>query len=67
MEKLDMPEKGKEVYIPAHLDHRLAMAFTPAALLGYKVVVENPTQVNTTYPSYWDDVKKLGFIVNPEA
>lgn len=65
--KLDMPEKGKEVYIPAHLDHRLAMAFTPAALLGYKVVVENPTQVNTTYPSYWDNVKKLGFIVNPEA
>ncbi len=64
---LDMPEKGKELFIPAHLDHRLAMAFTPAALFGYNVIVENPTQVNTTYPSYWDDIKKLGFSITPEA
>jgi len=64
---LEMPEKGKALFIPAHLDHRVAMAFTPAALLGYMVIVENPTQVNTTYPSYWDDVKKLGFMVSPEA
>lgn len=65
--KLEMPKKGKEVNIPAQLDHRLAMAFTPAALLGYNVIVENPTQVNSTYPSYWDDVKKLGFTVNQKA
>ena len=64
---LEMPIKGKELFIPAHLDHRLAMAFTPAALLGYNVIVENPTQVNTTYPSYWDDIKKLSFIVIPQA
>lgn len=64
---LECPEKGNKVHIPAHLDHRLAMAFTPAALLGYKVEVENPTQVNTTYPGYWDDVRKLGFTVNQEV
>lgn len=64
---LESPEKGNKVFIPAHLDHRLAMAFTPAALLGYKIEVENPTQVNTTYPGYWDDVRKLGFTVNQEV
>jgi 5-enolpyruvylshikimate-3-phosphate synthase len=62
--KLTMPSKGSQVNIPAHLDHRLAMAFSPAALLGYRVAIESPTQVNKTYTAYWEDLKKLGFSID---
>lgn len=64
--KREMPAKGNLLNIPAHLDHRLAMAFSPAALLGYKVAIESPTQVNKTYTAYWDDLKKLGFTIEQE-
>ncbi|HUX52780.1 MAG TPA: hypothetical protein VMV56_00050 [Williamwhitmania sp.] len=64
--KLTMPEKGSQVNVPAQKDHRLAMAFSPAALLGYRVAIESPTQVNKTYTAYWDDLKKLGFSIEQE-
>jgi 3-phosphoshikimate 1-carboxyvinyltransferase len=43
-------------------DHRMAMAFAPLALLQ-KVVIDNPSVVNKSYPGYWKDLQKAGFII----
>jgi 3-phosphoshikimate 1-carboxyvinyltransferase len=42
-------------------DHRMAMAFAPLALLG-NVTIEEPSVVNKSYPLYWEDLKKAGFV-----
>ncbi len=41
-------------------DHRMAMAFAPLATLT-DIVIEEPSVVKKSYPSYWEDVKKAGF------
>ncbi len=43
-------------------DHRMAMAFAPLALLG-PVEIEDPMVVVKSYPDFWDDLQKLGFVV----
>ncbi|MEK7257688.1 MAG: 3-phosphoshikimate 1-carboxyvinyltransferase [Bacteroidota bacterium] len=43
-------------------DHRMAMAFTPLAMLG-KIKIEHPQVVEKSYPAFWEDLKKLGFEV----
>lgn len=43
-------------------DHRMAMAFTPLALL-YPIEIQNPEVVKKSYPSFWEDMIKLGFEV----
>lgn len=37
-------------------DHRMAMAFAPFALLG-NIIVENPSVVGKSYPSFWEDME----------
>lgn len=43
-------------------DHRMAMAFAPLAL-KQEIKIQNPSVVNKSYPSFWDDLKKSGFII----
>lgn len=43
-------------------DHRMAMAFAPLAL-KQTVIIQNPDVVVKSYPSYWDDLKLAGFVV----
>jgi 3-phosphoshikimate 1-carboxyvinyltransferase len=43
-------------------DHRMAMAFAPLACLN-TVVIDNPSVVNKSYPGYWNDLKKAGFVI----
>ncbi|OJV42914.1 MAG: 3-phosphoshikimate 1-carboxyvinyltransferase [Bacteroidales bacterium 36-12] len=40
-------------------DHRMAMAFAPIALVR-SIIIENPEVVTKSYPSFWDDLEKLG-------
>ncbi len=42
-------------------DHRMAMAFAPAAALFPGVRIENPAVVNKSYPDYWNQLQKFGF------
>jgi 3-phosphoshikimate 1-carboxyvinyltransferase len=42
-------------------DHRMAMAFAPVALKG-KIKINNPDVVKKSYPSFWEDLKKAGFV-----
>lgn len=42
-------------------DHRMAMAFAPLATLLEQVEIENPAVTRKSYPTFWDDVKDMGF------
>ena len=44
-------------------DHRMAMAFAPLATL-IDIEIQHPEVVNKSYPGFWDDMKKAGFIIN---
>ncbi|CCH54375.1 3-phosphoshikimate 1-carboxyvinyltransferase [Fibrisoma limi BUZ 3] len=39
-------------------DHRMAMAFAPVAM-RQEVIIEEPGVVAKSYPSFWDDMKKV--------
>ncbi len=41
-------------------DHRMAMSFAPLSLIG-SIIVNDPYVVSKSYPSYWNDLTKLGF------
>ncbi|MEZ4958774.1 MAG: 3-phosphoshikimate 1-carboxyvinyltransferase [Saprospiraceae bacterium] len=43
-------------------DHRMAMAFAVLAMLG-EIEIENPMVVEKSYPAFWEDLKKLGFVI----
>ena len=47
--------------ISTYHDHRMAMAFAPCALRLGEIIIEDPDVVRKSYPTYWDDLSKLGF------
>ena len=49
--------------IETYNDHRMALAFAPIALIKDTVIIKNPEVVTKSYPTYWEDLKKIGFIV----
>ncbi len=59
-------DKGKSINISTFEDHRMVMAFAPIAITGIPVIIENPKLTSKSYPSYWDDYKKMGFTVDQE-
>ncbi len=50
---------------PAHIetydDHRMAMAFAPVAM-KHAVIIEEPSVVNKSYPSFWDDMMQVATV-----
>ncbi|PRZ26589.1 3-phosphoshikimate 1-carboxyvinyltransferase [Flavobacterium granuli] len=51
------------VKIATYNDHRMAMAFAPLAL-KVPIIIENAEVVSKSYPDFWEDMKKLGFIIS---
>lgn len=49
--------------IDTYEDHRMAMAFAPASLVIPEIIINNPQVVSKSYPSYWDNLEKVGFTV----
>lgn len=45
-------------------DHRMAMAFAPLGLLG-PVQIAEPGVVIKSYPDFWKDWERLGFVITP--
>ena len=43
--------------IRTYKDHRMAMAFAPAALVCPGVEVEEPEVVSKSYPNFWEDIQ----------
>jgi 3-phosphoshikimate 1-carboxyvinyltransferase len=46
--------------IETYKDHRMAMAFAPAAICYPQLMIVEPQVVTKSYPNYWDDLKKVG-------
>jgi 3-phosphoshikimate 1-carboxyvinyltransferase len=57
LEKQAVPE------IETYHDHRMAMAFAPVCQSFGPVVMLDPMVVTKSYPGYWEDLKKVGFVI----
>ena len=49
--------------VATYQDHRMAMAFAPLAL-KVPLVINEAEVVSKSYPSFWNDLKQFGFIIN---
>ena len=45
--------------IATYDDHRMAMAFAPAALCHKELTIEHPEVVTKSYPNFWEDLKQI--------
>ena len=55
-----------EAGIDTYEDHRMALAFAPAALRFDGLRINNPQVVTKSYPQFWKDIKAAGFEVKSE-
>lgn len=53
--------------IATYEDHRMAMAFAPAALRFPDLQIAEPQVVSKSYPNYWNDLRSAGFTVIEKA
>lgn len=52
-------EAEKQPTIATYEDHRMAMAFAPAALLHKGLTIEHPEVVTKSYPTFWEELKRI--------
>jgi len=52
------PDYGQAIC--TYEDHRMAMAFAPAALI-HPIKIEHPEVVSKSYPGFWTDLQSVGF------
>lgn len=53
--------------IKTYEDHRMAMAFAPAAIHYPTIQIDEPQVVSKSYPGYWDDLRKAGSVIEAYA
>ena len=49
------------IVIETYHDHRMALAFTPTAMVYPEIVINDPDVITKSYPTYWEDLKQVGF------
>ena len=54
---------GEAVAIATYNDHRMAMAFAPLALKTH-LIIEDAEVVSKSYPTFWNDLKSIGFKIS---
>lgn len=62
-----VPISQEPPVIDTHGDHRIAMAFAPAAVRFPGLVINDAQVVSKSYPSYWRHLQRAGFTVNELA
>lgn len=50
--------------IETYKDHRMAMSFAPLSLIFNELIITNLEVVKKSYPNFWKDLKKGGFIIS---
>jgi len=55
--------KERDPRILTYQDHRMAMAFAPAAMKMPGLVIEDPGVVHKSYPRFWHDLKSVGYTI----
>ena len=53
--------------IDTYEDHRMALAFAPAALRIEGLRINNPQVVTKSYPTYWEHLRKAGFCIEVKS
>ncbi len=56
-------EPRTDLPIHTYEDHRMAMAFAPAAMVCGELFIDAPEVVSKSYPGFWDDLKRVGYII----
>lgn len=56
-------EALKNIAIDTYKDHRMALAFAPAALVLNKIIINDAMVVTKSYPGFWNDLVSVGFDV----
>ena len=56
----------KHIAIDTYKDHRMALAFAPAALKLRKIVINDAKVVTKSYPGFWNDLSLAGFDVKEQ-
>ncbi len=51
---------NENISVKTYQDHRMAMAFAPLAL-KVPIIIEEAGVVSKSYPSFWEDLKTIGF------
>ena len=51
--------------IETYEDHRMAMALAPIALM-HPVHIKDPEVVKKSYPTFWEHLSTVGFVITPE-
>jgi 3-phosphoshikimate 1-carboxyvinyltransferase len=54
---------NKSVLIDTYDDHRMAMGFAPVCLKTGDVRIKEPLVVTKSYPGFWGDLEKTGFLI----
>lgn len=45
------------------IDHRMALSIAPLALLLPQITINDPGVVDKSYPTYWDDLRNAGYVL----
>lgn len=53
--------------IRTYEDHRMALAFAPAAFRFSGICIDEPQVVSKSYPGYWKDLQRAGFSIDPKG
>lgn len=54
---------NSNIAIATYNDHRMAMAFAPLAL-KVPIIIENAEVVSKSFPTFWEDLKAIGFQIS---
>lgn len=55
--------RAENIVIDTYEDHRMAMAFAPAATVFPGLAINNPHVVSKSYPHFWDELRRAGFTI----
>lgn len=57
------PSIQPQFFVHTYDDHRMAMCFAPLAMVYDNIIIEHPEVVDKSYPGFWEDLRKLKFVV----
>lgn len=58
--------QADDLVINTYEDHRMAMAFAPAAIVFPGLKIDQPQVVSKSYPHFWDELRRAGFTITEE-
>ena len=56
----EFKDREEDIIVHTYNDHRMAMAFAPAAIFFNNVSIQNPEVVSKSYKNYWNDISLFG-------